>query len=203
MSYILFCNSPKCSKLYESNRRLSFFVTSCSHTFCGNCISKDKFCHVCKKTCRIMEIDEKMPADVARLFQPNIIPKMRSSIKQIQRFQESQAKQFDDHALQLIEDYKQIKRDIVKITKKNDQIKAGINQEKMLIRKLKEAHKSKVVDHRLFQSPTLPVAVSPKSRTPDSANRRVSALALISNGRKVTPESANRRNIAAGRSSQC
>jgi hypothetical protein len=96
---------------------------------------------LCKKQCKLIEIDKQMPSEVRVLFESDSTDKMVRNIKKIHRFQENQIKLFVEKNRPELDIYKGLKADIQKLQREKDALLAGIRAENDLIKRLQVAYK--------------------------------------------------------------
>lgn len=139
MSKNIFCNS--CFEDKEDSSRI-FFCTSCSHIFCSTCLNNyESFCLICKVKCKVLEINEDLPADVKLIFDETCFEKCIENAARAFSFQENQAR-FYTHSLKVrVCKYQRIKKDLLKFKQLSIDITKTIRKEKALMEKLKFAYR--------------------------------------------------------------
>ncbi|CAO1407443.1 unnamed protein product [Diamesa hyperborea] len=148
MSKNIFCNS--CFEDKEDSSRI-FFCTSCSHIFCSTCLNNyESFCLICKVKCKVLEINEDLPADVKLIFDETCFEKCIENAARAFSFQENQAR-FYTHSLKVrVCKYQRIKKDLLKFKQLSIDITKTIRKEKALMEKLKFAYRSGQITPDLF-----------------------------------------------------
>lgn len=117
--YFTYCNS--CFVL-QKQIKCKFFITSCSHVFCETCMPNTKnMCRVCNSQCRVMEINDEMPAGVKMFFDDDSIRQLKQSIEKVQSFQGNQVQQYFQKEQSYRQQYSKDKQQLMKmnIEKKN------------------------------------------------------------------------------------
>ncbi|CAH1715466.1 unnamed protein product [Chironomus riparius] len=132
-----------CNQCFESNAdtQHKFYVTNCYHVFCAGCLTNNRsVCNVCKKRCKILQIDANLPKEVRTFFEPNVHRQLLSTAVKVHDFQQNQVKK--------------------------KQIMDNAKREKAIMDKLKDAYRSNIITPELFQMRSQ--AASPQGlKTPD------------------------------------
>ena len=135
----IFCNS--CFESKEDSTR-TFSCTSCSHVFCSTCLSNfENFCLICKVKCKVLEINEDLPAEVKLVFDETSFQKCIDSATRVYNFQENQTRMYTEKVKISVEKYQRVKKDILRMKKSKQDIINKIKLEKALMEKLKHAYR--------------------------------------------------------------
>lgn len=134
MSSYIHCRS--CGTVKTSSTQ--HYISNCKHVFCKPCLGKSgPKCVTCCKPAKFIEINNKMPHNVRTLFEP-IALKFRT-VQEAAEFQFEQVLHFTKPRLPVIQQYENLKHEIIQIKKMDDKVLDDYNQEVALIRKLKKA----------------------------------------------------------------
>ncbi|CAO1398251.1 unnamed protein product [Diamesa serratosioi] len=148
MSQNIFCNS--CFETKEDSTR-TFSCTSCSHVFCSTCLSNfENFCLICKVKCKVLEINEDLPAEVKLVFDDTSFKSCLDNATRVYNFQENQTRLYTERVKINVEKYRRIKKDVLRLKQfKLDSIK-NIKIEKSYMEKLKNAYRTGKITSDLF-----------------------------------------------------
>ena len=139
MSENTFCNS--CFEDKEDTTK-TFFCTSCSHVFCSTCLSNfENFCLLCKVKCKVLEINDDLPAEVKMIFEENYIEKNMNNVKKAFNFQKNQSRLYTEKLKVNVKKYQDVKKDILRFKQYKTATAKIIEIEKANIVKLKAAYK--------------------------------------------------------------
>ncbi|CAO1374749.1 unnamed protein product [Diamesa serratosioi] len=185
MSQNVFCNS--CFETKEDSTR-TFSCTSCSHVFCSTCLSNfENFCLICKEKCKVLEINEDLPAEVKLVFDDTSFTKCLDDATRVYNFQENQTRLYTEKVKISAEKYHRIKKDVLRLKQfKLDTIK-NMKIEKSYIEKLKVAYRTGKITRDLFvlgsPNTTELLASQPKkARMSTSSSTSLSSTFFFSSG---------------------
>lgn len=139
MSKNIFCNS--CFEDKEDSAR-TFFCTSCSHVFCSTCLNNfENFCLICKVKCKVLEINEDLPADVKLIFDETCFEKCIDNASRAFSFHENQARFYTQSLKVRVGKYQRVKKDLLRFKQLSIDTNKSIKIEKALMEKLKYAYR--------------------------------------------------------------
>ena len=163
-----YINCENCMIRYEQEKHM--FISNCSHILCKNCQPKQEICPVCKKTCKIKEINKDAGPLITGLFQEVSSDDVTKSTKfQIDKLLFQIQKRSN-----LIEKFEKTRRLCVKINESNKAFREAYNMEKELVLKLR-ALKARPSPSHLKSDPNL-LKDSPKPPEVNSFNESSSPL---------------------------
>lgn len=139
MSNNIFCNL--CFEDKEDSTR-TFFCTNCSHVFCSTCLNNyENFCLICKVKCKVLEINEDLPADVKLMFDFTSFDKCFDNAVRAFNFQENQNRLYTQKLKVIVEKYQRVKNNILRLKQMRLDTISNIKLEKTYMEKLKLAYR--------------------------------------------------------------
>jgi hypothetical protein len=99
------------------------------------------FQSVCKKSCKLLPINEQLPTEVKNYFDPRSIGRLLENVEKISRFMDTQSKAFTMKNIHHRTTYYKYKKSVLDMKEHAKKLDQAMLREKTIIERLRNAYK--------------------------------------------------------------